>query len=275
VEEGHGDGYYKELPGKGNKEMSVRIILFYILIASPLAQSCASRRLTVRHSEDVSEDVIDGDYGGQILKRNISGKDLIISRARIQYNSEDISRNVSGFFKYSKKGEFLLSLRSVAGIEVARIMIRKDSIKIHDRINNTLYVQSLNYMKKKYGIGAGDLVLLWGDIPRYMAKEISDNKLSGQKTFFIRGDEVNYEIEMDEEWNKVRRVKFKYNEGAQSEIKFENYEEDKELIYPGTAEINLDSAKINIKLKYSGVKREEIKSMKFSASKSIPVIVLK
>lgn len=254
--------------------MSVGKIIFNIIIISLLFQSCSpGRRLGMGDLPTGKPE--GGDYGSLAVSRNISGKDLIISRARIKYSTDNVSRSVNAFIKYNRKKELLLSLRSIAGIEVTRVFIGRDSIKIHDRINNTLYIQSLDYLSASYGIGARDLVLLWGDMPQKIGRMVSEQGESDKKVYRITSSGTDYEIVMDTQWHKISKALLKYGENNQSEMTFYNFVNDKGLTYPENAELFLSRGNISIELKYSGVKRDRIKSMKFSPSKTARVIVLK
>lgn len=255
--------------------MCFRKLILFSSIVLILAQGCS----TSRRVGGTKDFIIDGgkvkDLPGIAVKRNVSGKDLIISRARIHYSTDEFSTSVSAFIKYNAKGDLLVSLRSVASIEVARAYISNDSIKLYDRLNDELYIQSVNYMKSLYGIGKEDIVLLWGDLPRGLAGLITERKKKGQLSYNINKNETEYYIEFDDVYLKTKKVLLRNINGINTEIDFDNYISDQGLIYPGNAEININNGQILIKVKYSGVKREKIKSMKFSPGKNTTVRIIK
>lgn len=188
--------------------MYFRKLILFSSIVLLLAQGCSTSR-RVSGTKDV---IIDGgkvkDLPAIGVKRNISGKGLIISRARIQYSTDELSTSVTAFIKYNTKGELLISLRSVASIEVARVFISNDSIKLYDRINNVLYIQSVNYLKNLYGIGKDDIVLLWGDLPRGLAGLITERKKKGQLSYDIKKNATEYYIEFDGVYLKTKGCQY-------------------------------------------------------------------
>ncbi len=275
MEEGIVNGCYQNIPSKGNRTMYFRKTIIFSAIVLFLAQGCStSRKLAGEKDFNIDGGRVE-DLTSIGVKRNISGKDLIISRARIQYNTEEFSTSVSAFIKYNAKGELLISLRSVAGIEVARAFINNDSIKLHDRINNVLYIQSVKYLKNLYGIGGEDIVLLWGDLPPGLASLIAERKKKGQVAYNIKKSGTEYYIEFDSVYLKTKKVTVSNIKGINTKMDFDNYITDQGLIYPGNAEINVNNGEMLIRVKYSGAKREKIKSMKFTPGKNTTVRILK
>lgn len=255
--------------------MYFRKTIIFSAIVLFLAQGCStSRKLAGEKDFNIDGSRVK-DLPSIGVKRNISGKDLIISRARIQYSTDEFSTSVSAFIKYNSKGELLISLRSVAGIEVARAFINNDSIKLHDRINNVLYIQSVKYLKNRYGIGGEDIVLLWGDLPPGLASLIAERKKKGQVAYNIKKSGTEYYIEFDSVYLKAKKVTVSNIKGINTNMDFDNYITDQGLIYPGNAEINVNNGEMLIRVKYSGAKREKIKNMKFAPGKNTTVRILK
>lgn len=255
--------------------MYFRKIIYCSAIFLLALQGCSTGRKAL-FTDDISMDRNNiKDIAAGCAERNISDKDLIISRARIQYKSDEINRTVSGFIKYSKKGELLLSLRSVAGIEVARVFINSDSIKVHDKINNLLYIQSLIYLKDKYGIGHDDIVLLWGDLPSPLISLPSTEDKAGDLNYSLRRGETSYSLEFDNEYLKLKKTELSHINGNNTRFKFEDYNNEHGLVYPRNVELIINNGEIEINIKYSGAKSEKIKSMKFTTETDIRTLILK
>lgn len=108
-----------------------------------------------------------------------------------------------------------------------------------------------------------------------MDRSVSEQAANGELVFKTAGAGTDYEITLDKQWSKISSALLKYGENNQSKMTFYNFVKDKGLIYPANADILLDRGTITIELKYSGVKRERINSMKFSPSKSAELIILK
>jgi len=100
----------------------------------------------------------------QVMNQNITNESFYISKCEINITSEDGRESVIGTVKFEKPDKFLISIRSKTGIEVARMYIDNDTILVNDRFNKTLYYGSGEYLRKKYGITAKFLPLIFGDL---------------------------------------------------------------------------------------------------------------
>ena len=99
-----------------------------------------------------------------IMQKNLTKYNFNVQKAEIQYIEEGRNINMIASLKYRSDGKYLASVRSITGIEIARIFISKDTILVNDRINKKLYYGSTDYLEEKYGISADAIPLLFGDL---------------------------------------------------------------------------------------------------------------
>ena len=137
-----------------------KIGLIWILIV--LSTGCTVLK---REAENSGNSVV-GLSGEKLIEslksQNLDSRGFYISKAEISIFNGNRTEKFLGNVKYSS-GKFLISLRTMTGIEVARIYISGDTVLVNDRINKKLYSGSAVYIKKKYGISLAALPIIFGD----------------------------------------------------------------------------------------------------------------
>lgn len=255
--------------------MSERKIILFLLGATLLFNACS----VSRRAETIVRSDLDRTGGGNIIeiceKNNISGKDLIISRVRIEYRSAETSRSVNAFVKQNKEGDILVSLRSFAGLEVARIYTTRDSIKIYDRLNSTLYIQSSDYLERKIGLNYDEVGLLWGDLPKEYTREMYITNKGTQHQYMMEKNNREYKMLLDSSAIKIRELIVSGSKYGNTRLLYDDYTDNSGLVYPEKTRLEIEKGEISIEMKFSGVKNEKIKSMKFTTGDRIKVVVLK
>lgn len=94
---------------------------------------------------------------------NVSNKGFFISKAEVTVSGEGIDQEILCTVKYSYGGAYLISLRSKAGIEAARLFISSDTVLVNDRINRKFYYGSNEILSEKYGFSYETICLIFGD----------------------------------------------------------------------------------------------------------------
>ena len=102
-------------------------------------------------------------------------KVFLFKKLKLKLFTDKSEQNLIGSIKFENPDKYLVSLKSKAGIEVARIFITSDTILINDRINKKQYYGSAKYLKKKFGITTSVLPLIFGD---YINENVSDNVIT-------------------------------------------------------------------------------------------------
>jgi hypothetical protein len=140
----------------------VRKIAFILSIVL-LSYGCATtKRSTKITGSDGAVTGRDNLYTS-ITSQNLTGRSFFIEKAEFRVQSGDGVKTGLGTIKFLMPDKFLISLKSNAGIEVARIFLKGDSLFINDRFNKRMYYGSTSYLKRKYGVTTSLLPVLLGD----------------------------------------------------------------------------------------------------------------
>jgi hypothetical protein len=136
-----------------------------------------------------------------VKKQNITATSFFIQTAEIEIFTKGKKEKILGSLKFESPDKYLLSLKSRAGIEVARIFISDDTILINDRINRKEYFGSPRYLETKFGISASVLPVILGD---YINDNLSDNEaicVEGKlnNTCMVSGVKIKYIIDCKRE----------------------------------------------------------------------------
>ena len=165
-------------------------ILFFLFTASC---SISRKNKSVSHSgKDYSASL---NLYQSIINQNLTARSFYIEKADFKISSGGSQISGIGTIKFLKPDKFLISIKSIIGIEIARIYLKGDSIIANDRINKKYYYGSTSYLKTKYGLTTAVLPVVFGDY-------VNDEKPDSSKLNCIKGN-----IQID---GSVRKVKIRY-----------------------------------------------------------------
>jgi len=158
-----------------------------------------------------------------LADNNITGTGFFIKKAEVEIISGENTENIIATLKYNKKGEYLLSLKSKAGIEAVRAFIGMDTLLINDRINKILYYGKPDFIEKKFSIPAELIPLILGDfIPGNRDLRPDTICLNGKLDYLSVIDRLHISYEIDctrsklvssviESGNKKEIIKLRYS----------------------------------------------------------------
>lgn len=146
----------------------INFILFLVILST----GCSVIRIEGNRNYGLSNEIIAERLFESIKKQNITTNSFFIQKAEIKISTQEGTEKVLGSIKFESPDKYLISIKSRAGIEAARIFISDDTILINDRINKKQYYGSPQYLKRKYGITASVLPVIFGD---YITDNLSDN----------------------------------------------------------------------------------------------------
>jgi hypothetical protein len=249
--------------------------VIYILIIFILVAGCAVSRkaeLTGTETEVPSALIIEN-----IVSNNLTNNDFIIQKAEIEINNQGSESSFLASIKYKKERKYLLSIRTKAGIEVARIFITGDTILANDRINKKLYYGSPEYLEKKYGISIASIPVVLGDLlidyyPGNGNLQCRNGKAGINGT--IENKEISYIIDCREK--KIEEVKYRNNpEASQIEIIFRDFGKIDYCSYPSTIELKDHYGGSSIKISIKKISLNPEEELKFIPGTNYEEIMLK
>jgi hypothetical protein len=229
-----------------------------ILFLFVIIESCSVLKKSAKVSHEFSISIQTEKVVENVRNQNISREGFFIQKADIFLSGQEGSEKLLASIKFQAPDKYLISIRSRAGIEAARIFISEDTILINDRINRNLYYGSKIYLKQKYGITTLLLPVIFGD---FIANSLDQsNKAECFKgnlglTGIINGVKINYVL--DCRIAKVVRATAtsSLNETA-IEFSFGNFLKEQDNKVPGKIEVEDFKRMTTIEIK---VKRIELK----------------
>jgi len=152
--------------------------IFFLLL---LFDSCAVIRKGKQENDYIPSGGTRELLSVNLKKGNVSAEGYFIEKAEIHLSDDNGKRRFFANMKYTAPATYLLSLRSVTGLEIARVYISGDSVLINDRINKVTYEGNTNGLVKKYGIKVDFIPVLLGDyIDDNLAEKVIDDCKNGQ-----------------------------------------------------------------------------------------------
>jgi len=195
----------------------------YTVIIFILLAGCSTIKFGVKNSSIPDNVIVTGSILQRVEKQNITRESFFIQKLEISLDAIDEDRKFFGSVKFVSPDKYLISLRSIAGIEVARIFMSDDTVLVNDRINRTLYYGSSHDFEKKYGITSDIIPIILGDYVSSKREEDAneqciDGMLSVNRR--MKGVIVKYLIDCKKakaiqtftENSNGDRIEIKYNE---------------------------------------------------------------
>jgi hypothetical protein len=140
-----------------------------ILLIVIISWGCNSRLYLSKNSPDsvanTPENIV-----SNIFKNNLSQESFFIEKGDLIYKTDNSSGRYIFTLKYQKPDTFLVSIKSLAGFEGARIFMTKDTILVNDRIRKRVLYGKPERFENISGFPYYCIYLIFGDIIR------SDNK---------------------------------------------------------------------------------------------------
>lgn len=225
----------------------INFILFLVILST----GCSVIRIGGNRNYELSNEIIAERLLENIKKQNITTNNFFIQKAEIEISSQEGTEKVLGSIKFKRPDKYLISIKSRAGIEGARIFISDDTILINDRINKKQYYGSPQYLKRKYGITASVLPVILGD---YITDNFSDNsqaKCSDGKLdidCIVGGIKIKYVIDCKKGKTILAIPENSLNNGG-IEIQYSDFLKSGDIIIAGKIEIKDFQGMTTIKIK--------------------------
>lgn len=215
-------------------KIALILVIGYSLLTSCLVFKNAEKTEIENSGKSFSE--IDLE---KIEDKNITKQNFFISKADIEITGSEGTEKGLLNLKYIFPGEYLLSLKSRTGIEVARIYISRDTVLVNDRINRRLYYGSNEDLFKKYGLDQSIIPILFGDfVPDDYINEKFEVCMNGtlEKESNVGGTKIHYILDC-KRLKVVSAVAQGEEMGEPVKLNFSGFKKVEKTLIPGVIEI--------------------------------------
>ena len=190
---------------------------------------------------------------GDAFNNNLSKSAFFIKRAEVHFSDAAGDEHLVATIKCKDGNDYLISLRSRAGIEVARILITKDTILANDRINKILYFGEPAYFSRRYSMPVEIFPLIFGDFLKGNNSPGTDIECNNGKWKFVtklEAQQLTYEIDCRN--NKAMSASVSSPSTAGDVIlSYADFNRSGDILYPGKISIKglPDGMELNIEIK--------------------------
>lgn len=234
-------------------------VLVFIITVFISCKSAKISRTTVTETEDIETTCVE-----EIRSRNLFNGPISIDKISVILEEGNNTRRFRAYLRYNGTDSMLLSIRTIAGIEAARILLTDKKVEIVDRINKIYYTGKTKELGKRYGFAKFDAAIIFGDLIEIEQREKEINCVNGQAEFVDGSKNIIYGYNIDCDKKKLKEIKvYKRNDDKIISGEFKEIEEKNNLFYPGV--INWDlTGQTRIELRVKRASRRNKVKINFS-----------
>lgn len=229
-------------------------IAFIVFIFTALI-SCKSAKLN--RTAEVEEKNIKTEYLEEIRRQNLFEGPTSIDKISVVFDDGKTTRRFRAYLRYNGRDSMLVSIRTIAGIEAARILLSKERVEIIDRINDIFYTGKTKELGRRYGFENLDPGIIFGDFESFSNINETINCVNGEAEIAEGGRNRILGYKIDCKVKKVNEIRI-YNRENGELIKgeFSDITQSDSLSYPGVIRWDL-SGNMKMDLKVAKANRRE------------------
>ena len=263
------------------------LILIFILIICGIACN------PIRHAykEPIKEK--GADYLFEQLKKHELKFTWFSTKFSADVYYDKKKNSLSGNLRIKKDSAIWVSITPILGIEVARVLITTDSVKILDRTQNTCFLGNFKYiyslLKTEFDFDMLQSFIIGNDFTYYendkfkASIENKQYKLStvgrGKLKKFVHGNE-NMKILLQDIWLEPDSFKItkslikELKENRKLEVKYADFKNVDGQVFPFTEkfEINADKKEMKINIDFERVSINKVLEMPFNIPSKYTII---
>ncbi|MCF8222925.1 MAG: DUF4292 domain-containing protein [Bacteroidales bacterium] len=233
----------------GKEKIAFIVFIFTALI------SCKSAK--INRSAEVEEKNIKTEYLGEIRNRNLFDGPTSIDKISVLFDDGKATRRFRAYLRYNGRDSMLVSIRTIAGIEAARILLSQEKVEVIDRINDIFYTGKTKELGRRYGFENMEPGILFGDFTGLVNIDENIKCVNGIAEIADGGRNRIIGYKIDCELKKVNEIRiYKRNDGELIKGEFSEITQSDSLSYPGVIKWDL-SGNMRIELKVAKAKRRE------------------
>lgn len=210
------------------------------------------------------------------ISDNAFGFKTLSAKAKIDFKFNNASNGASLNMRIKNDEVIWMSVTAIAGIEVARVMITQDSIKIHNRLQGEYLAKPFSFISQ-YANRTIDFNtlqnLLVGNTIKGSVSEDSEININGAQTIVkSSAEDILYELIFNEHY-KLTENRLRDARGQQLTAQYSNFQavNGRNLPYSVIMLSNAGNKNVRIDIKYSSVSVNEPLDFPFSIPKRFTV----
>lgn len=221
-----------------------------------------SQKIEISKEEQEKMKLIDGIQNAHF------NYDFITAKAKVKVNRTGNDFNLTFNIRAKKDEKIWISANAIGGIEVARVLLTKDSVKILDRIQKRYISSDYKYLTSLLNITVDFSTmqdLMFGNAPRnidYQKSDILQNENALQFNGML--SKMAYSIDLRKEDYRLQRISMSEAESKRNVIV--NYGDYKMLdvsTFPYLISSTAISQKESLSLNLEYVKVEKVNTLEF------------
>ena len=222
--------------------------IFYLFI---FITGCSVIKKKSFSDNKLSERFQDSSYLERVERQNITAQSFFIQRAEIEIISGEGGQIFLANVKFTFPDKYLISLKSKAGIEAARIYFTKDTVLVNDRIKKKLYYGKSMSLSKKFGFTSEVLPIILGDFIKGNVKSIEKVVCEDDMADLdcsVSGMKISYKFDC----KKMKVISARQESGFNSDnvmIEFGTFIKAGYCLMPSRIRVNSNKSEIIVKIK--------------------------
>lgn len=263
-----------------NKKIIFQVIL--VLIISVVVESGCKIRQRNIYKEPIKEQ--GADYLFNQLKAHELKYKCINAKLNAEFNSDDKSHSFQANLRIIKDSAIWISISPALGIELVRILISNDSIKLLNRFDNTYLISDFNHLNRmfdtEFDFDILQALITGNDVTYYendKFKAAIDNKKYLLKTFgrrkikkLARQNEIPkvllQDIWLNHETFKIEKLMVKeLKENRKLEVEYLDFKLIDSCLYPSIINFSIHSdIKTTLNIEYRSFELSDSLNLNFN-----------
>jgi len=255
------------------KNILSRIVLLCLAV---LCFACRAKKEAAQVASTVPTEVSSKTESIKAITENAFGFKTLAAKAKIDFKLNNSSNGANLNLRIRNDEVIWMSITAIAGIEVARVMVTPDSIKIYNRLQGEYLAKPFSFISQ-YSNRKVDFNtlqnLLVGNTIRGSVSQASDINLNGSQTVVkSSAEDIMYELIFNE-YYKLTENRLRDATGQQLIANYSDFQviNGRNLPYSVSLLSNAGNKSVRIGIKYSSVSVNEPVDFPFSVPKRFTV----
>lgn len=187
----------------------------------------------------------------EISDNNLLNENFRFDRVKVIMTEGGETRRFTANIRYSREQKFLVSVRIIASIEIARIYVDENTIIVLDRFNRNYLTGNTGDLLAKYGLNWNDFPLMFGDLPETATSPDKIKCVNGKVNVALNTIYGNYQAGFDCSMKKLTRLEGKSSQYAIN-MEFSDFSNSREALYPTNSLFRETKSGTRIDFNFSG-----------------------